>query len=90
MKMSNIPLLIIALVNDNKELASRASMLLVRMCGVTPPRPLVDPIFDAIFDTIQQSPVSVEAFNIYFILKLLSTVMEGALEGSAFGTGYLF
>lgn len=43
-------------VNDNDELASRASVLLVRMCGVTPPVPLVNPIFDAIFDAIQNSP----------------------------------
>jgi len=43
-------------VNDNDELASRASVLLVKMCGVTPPRSLIDPILDAMFETIQQSP----------------------------------
>ena len=44
-------------VNDNDELLSRARMLLVRMCGVTPPRPLIGPILNAIFDTILSSPV---------------------------------
>jgi len=43
-------------VNDNDELLSRARMLLVRMCGVTPPRPLIKPILKAIFDTILNSP----------------------------------
>jgi len=31
-------------------------MLLVRMCGVTPPRPLIGPILKVIFDTILNSP----------------------------------
>jgi hypothetical protein len=44
-------------VNDNDELLSRARMLLVRMCGVTPPRPLIGQILNAIFDTILSSPV---------------------------------
>ncbi|KAI0067819.1 hypothetical protein BV25DRAFT_1794335 [Artomyces pyxidatus] len=43
-------------VNDNDELLSRARTLLVRMCGVTPPRSLISPILSAIFDTIQNSP----------------------------------
>ncbi|KAI0308000.1 hypothetical protein B0F90DRAFT_1813347 [Multifurca ochricompacta] len=43
-------------VNDNDELLSRARMLLVRMCGVTPPRPLIGQILHAIFDTILNSP----------------------------------
>ncbi|KAI9462361.1 hypothetical protein BJY52DRAFT_1221991 [Lactarius psammicola] len=43
-------------VNDNDELLSRARMLLVRMCGVTPPRPLIGPILKVIFDTILNSP----------------------------------
>ncbi|KAI0257360.1 hypothetical protein BJV78DRAFT_1277900 [Lactifluus subvellereus] len=43
-------------VNDNDELLSRARMLLVQMCGVTPPRPLIGPILSAIFDTILNSP----------------------------------
>ena len=44
-------------VNDNDELLSRARMLLVRMCGVTPPRPLIGSILKVIFDTILNSPV---------------------------------
>ncbi|TFK76829.1 hypothetical protein BDN72DRAFT_890635 [Pluteus cervinus] len=43
-------------VNDNDELASRASILLVRMCGVTPPVSLINPILDSIFEAIQTSP----------------------------------
>lgn len=43
-------------VNDDEELTSRASVLLVRMCGVTPPRALVASILDAIFEAIQSSP----------------------------------
>ncbi|KAK0456353.1 hypothetical protein EV421DRAFT_1699087 [Armillaria borealis] len=43
-------------VNDNDELANRAHVLLVRMCGVTPPRALINPILDAIFEAIQASP----------------------------------
>ncbi|KAJ3576138.1 hypothetical protein NP233_g640 [Leucocoprinus birnbaumii] len=54
-------------LNDNDDLASRASRLLVRMCGVTPPVPLVSPILDAIFHTIQNSPTK--------------TVMESPAEG---------
>jgi len=43
-------------VNDNDELASRAELVLTRMCGVTPPRPLINPILDSIFAAIQTSP----------------------------------
>ncbi|KAJ3990413.1 hypothetical protein F5890DRAFT_1398687 [Lentinula detonsa] len=43
-------------VNDNSELANRANILLVRMCGVSPPRPLINPLLDAIFEAIQSSP----------------------------------
>ncbi|KAA1468544.1 hypothetical protein DENSPDRAFT_833875 [Dentipellis sp. KUC8613] len=43
-------------VHDNDDLLSRARTLLVRMCGVTPPRPLIPAILDIIFDTIQNSP----------------------------------
>ncbi|KAF8887958.1 hypothetical protein CPB84DRAFT_1816581 [Gymnopilus junonius] len=42
--------------NDNNTLAVRASNLLVRMCGVAPPVPLINPILRAIFDAIQNSP----------------------------------
>jgi proteasome activator subunit 4 len=43
-------------VNDNKELVTRASTLLVRMCGVTPPPCLINPLLDAMFEAIQSSP----------------------------------
>ena len=43
-------------VNDNKELVTRASNLLVRMCGVSPPTSLINPILGAIFDAIHDSP----------------------------------
>jgi proteasome activator subunit 4 len=43
-------------VNDNNNLAVRASSLLVRMCGVTPPVGLINPMLDAIFEAIQTSP----------------------------------
>lgn len=46
-------------VNDNLELAKRASFLLVRMCGVTPPHSMVDPILDGMFEAIEESPVSI-------------------------------
>ena len=45
-------------VNDNDDLANRARVLLNRMCGVMPPRPLIHPVLDAIFKAIQTSPVS--------------------------------
>ena len=44
-------------VNDDDELAGRADLLLVRMCGVTPPRSLISPMLDSIFRAIQTSPV---------------------------------
>ena len=47
-------------VNDNSELAKRASVLLVRMCGVVPPHSMVDPVLDGMFEAIEESPVSVE------------------------------
>ncbi|KAF9056646.1 hypothetical protein BJ165DRAFT_1522537 [Panaeolus papilionaceus] len=43
-------------VNDNNDLASRSSTLLVRMCGVTPPVSLINPLLDGIFEAIQSSP----------------------------------
>lgn len=43
-------------INDNDDLARRAQVLLVRMCGVTIPRPLINPVLDAIFSAIQTSP----------------------------------
>lgn len=46
-------------VNDNSELAKRASVLLVRMCGIVPPHSMVDPVLDGMFEAIEESPVSV-------------------------------
>ncbi|KAK7694363.1 hypothetical protein QCA50_001549 [Cerrena zonata] len=43
-------------INDNNDLAQRSKLLLIRMCGVTPPKPLVSPILSAIFNAIQTSP----------------------------------
>lgn len=45
----------ITVVNDNDDLSKRASALLVRMCGVVPPRELIDPLIDAIFEAIRSS-----------------------------------
>ncbi|KAH7104159.1 hypothetical protein BKA62DRAFT_635182 [Auriculariales sp. MPI-PUGE-AT-0066] len=42
-------------VNDNDQLSSRASYVLVRMCGVTPPAALVNPLIDAMFEAIKKS-----------------------------------
>ena len=47
----------VCIVPDNDDLASQASRLMVRMCGVVPPLPMVNPILDAIFEAIQNSPV---------------------------------
>ncbi|KAL7285721.1 hypothetical protein ACG7TL_000826 [Trametes sanguinea] len=43
-------------VNDNDELAYRAKLLMVRMCGVIIPRQFVDPILDEIFTAITSFP----------------------------------
>ncbi|KAH8120571.1 ARM repeat-containing protein [Phellopilus nigrolimitatus] len=43
-------------VSDNDDLSRRASNLLVRMCGVVPPRPLINPIIESIFVAIKSSP----------------------------------
>src|ERR1700722_1412551 len=55
-------------VNDNDELTSHANQLLVRMCGVTPPKPLINFILDTIFETIQTSPVSLVLSCIHYLL----------------------
>lgn len=47
------------IVNDNDDLAHRAKVLLNRMCGIIPPRPLINPVLDAMFNAIQASPVGV-------------------------------
>ncbi|KAF7339921.1 Membrane protein [Mycena venus] len=43
-------------VNDNEDLATRGNDVLVQMCGVNPPRSLINPLIDGIFDAIQHSP----------------------------------
>ncbi|KNZ79712.1 Proteasome activator complex subunit 4 [Termitomyces sp. J132] len=43
-------------LHDNTELSNRASTLLVRMCGVTPPLVMVGQILDGIFEAIRTSP----------------------------------
>lgn len=67
-----------AVVNDNNDLASSANHLLVRMLGVTPPVPLVSPILDAIFHTIQNSPVSIPLGNQISSLIWTKSVMESS------------
>ena len=52
-------------------------MLLVQMCGVTPPRPLIGPILNAIFDTILNSPVRLSLVSLE-VLLILYVVMEGS------------
>jgi len=51
-------------VNDNDELATRASYVLVRMCGVTPPASLVNPLIDAMFTAIRKSAVSFQCQDV--------------------------
>ncbi|KAJ7655130.1 hypothetical protein DFH06DRAFT_491600 [Mycena polygramma] len=43
-------------VNDNADLVARGNDVLVQMCGVNPPRSLINPIIDGIFEAIQNSP----------------------------------
>lgn len=43
-------------VHDNEELVRHANVLLVRMCGVAPPRSMIGPLLSAIFSAIQTSP----------------------------------
>jgi len=44
-------------VHDNEELANRANLLLVRMCGVAPPQSMINPLLNTIFSAIQKAPV---------------------------------
>ena len=76
-------------VNDNDELLSRARMLLVRMCGVTPPRPLIGPILNAIFDTIQNSPVRRSPADLLKVVLILFVVMEGPSTSFASGSRFV-
>lgn len=75
------------LVNDNDDLSRRANNLLVRMCGIVPPRPLVDPIIDAIFDAIKTSPVSLisdyKSKESLFDMFGLFIVLESTIESTS-------
>jgi len=45
-------------LNDNNDLAQRAGFLLTRTCGVSPPRELIGPFLNSLFQVIQESSVS--------------------------------
>lgn len=71
-------------INDNEDLANLARTLLIRMCGVTPPRQLLSPLMDAVFEAIQKSPlwkVRLTALPVLQVLyfRLLPLVSEGKL-----------
>ncbi|KAJ7225820.1 hypothetical protein GGX14DRAFT_422501 [Mycena pura] len=51
-----LPLMPELFLNDNENLATKGNDVLVQMCGVNPPRSLINPIIDGIFDAIQNSP----------------------------------
>jgi len=42
-------------LNDNDDLVERSGIVLVRMCGVMPPRELVRPLLDRLLEAIQNS-----------------------------------
>ncbi|KZW02065.1 hypothetical protein EXIGLDRAFT_736784 [Exidia glandulosa HHB12029] len=42
-------------LHDNEELSNRAQLVLVRMCGVTPPAALVNPLIDGMFKAIRNA-----------------------------------
>lgn len=74
------------LVHDNEELVRHANVLLVRMCGVVPPRSMIGPLLSAIFSAIQTSPVRHLPVSVT-VPDLLFVVMEGSLEGPTNSTG---
>jgi proteasome activator subunit 4 len=45
-------------VNDSDDLAYRAELLLVRMCGVSPPPEMVNALLDNMFAAIRNSTAS--------------------------------
>lgn len=77
---------ICATVSDNDELVNRANLLLVRMCGVSPPRSLVNPLLDAIFEAIQTSPVRLTFVAWSCVLICGFAVMESTIEGPSSGS----
>jgi hypothetical protein len=74
------------LVHDNEELVRHANVLLVRMCGVVPPRSMIGPLLSAIFSAIQTSPVRYLPVSVT-VPDSLFVVMEGSLEGPTNSTG---
>ena len=60
------------LVNDNDELAYRAKLLMVRMCGIIIPRQFINPILDELFHAIQSSPVRRISHDPLLVLTRLS------------------
>jgi hypothetical protein len=75
-------------VNDNDELAAQANMLLVRMCGVTPPQSMVNPILDAIFEAIRSSPVRLPSCYTSWLVNILRAVLEITAESIASGSRF--
>ena len=51
-------------VNDNDELAYRAKLLMVRMCGVIVPRQYINPLLHELFSAIQTFPVGYRAITL--------------------------
>ncbi|KAJ6574791.1 hypothetical protein B0H19DRAFT_1254444 [Mycena capillaripes] len=69
-------------VNDNEDLATRGNDVLVQMCGVNPPRSLINPIIDGIFEAIQNAPswrVRLKALPLVqvFYFRQLPLISEG-------------
>jgi hypothetical protein len=82
-------LLRISELNDNTELSSRASFLLTRMCGVSPPKDLIGQILNVLFEAIQQSPVSF-LYYITIWTHTKNSVLENPAEGIAPTSSFLF
>ncbi|CAK5265273.1 unnamed protein product [Mycena citricolor] len=73
-----------AAVNDNQDLATRANDVLVQMCGVTVPVPLINPLIDGIFESIRNSPswkVRLKAIPLIqiFYFRQLPLISDGKL-----------
>ncbi|KAG1755021.1 uncharacterized protein EDB91DRAFT_1096855 [Suillus paluster] len=73
-------------VHDNEELARRANVLLVRMCGVVPPQSMIGPLLSTIFSAIQKSPswkVRLKALPILQVLyfRQLPLISESEVNG---------
>ena len=78
-------------VNDNDELVTRAKTLLVRMCGVTPPRSLIGPILKAIFDAIKNSPVCTQLHCLHpSFAELRSLVLESSAASASLDPRFVY